>query len=176
MSEQGHPERLVRKDAGPLTLKHKFKLHERVIQIGIFACGLLSVFTTLGIILILGNESISFFTRDQWVNTNRAILGNMDDVTTAFGVEPGNALEDIQEGDVIRIGQEVMEVVAFQNNRLRVDVLGTGGGFARWCAADEALAAEQRPMIVNASRPIQAGRNGTVRCCWHQRDSIRCWH
>ena len=146
-------EHLVQENTGLLNLKHKIKPHELVIQAGLFACGLLSIFTTIGIILVLGNESISFFTRDQWVNTNRAILSDMDDTATAFAVQPGSALEDIQAGDSIRIGQEVMEVAAFQNNRLAIDILGTGGGFERWCAADEADA--PRPMIVNASRPIK---------------------
>ena len=150
-------EHLVPENTGLLNLKHKIKPHELVIQAGLFACGLLSIFTTIGIILVLGNESISFFTRDQWVNTNRAILSDMDDTATAFAVQPGSALEDIQAGDSIRIGQEVMEVSAFQNNRLRLDVSGTGGGFERWCAADETLAetGAPRPMIVNASRPIK---------------------
>lgn len=146
-------EHLVQENTALLNLKHKIKPHELVIQAGLFACGLLSIFTTIGIILVLGNESISFFTRDQWVNTNRAILSDMDDTATAFDVQPGSALEDIQAGDSIRIGQEVMEVAAFQNNRLMLDVSGTGGGFERWCAADETDA--PRPMIVNASRPIK---------------------
>ena len=150
-------EHLVQENTGILSLKHQFKLHEFAIQTSLFACGLLSIFTTLGIILVLGNESISFFTRDQWVNTNRAILSDMDAAATAFTVEPGNALDDIQAGDTIRLGQEVMEVAAFQNNRLAMDVSGTGGGFARWCAADDALAAAEapRPLMVNASRPIK---------------------
>ena len=150
-------ENLVQENTGLLNLKRKIKPHELVIQAGLFACGLLSIFTTLGIILVLGNESISFFTRDQWVNTNRAILSDMDETAAAFDVQPGNALEDIQAGDTIRIGQEVMEVAAFQNNRLTIDVLGTGGGFERWCAADETLAEidAPRPMMINASRPIK---------------------
>ena len=149
---------LVQKRTGRPTLKHKFKLHELVIQAGLFACGLLSIFTTLGIILVLGNESISFFTRDQWVNTNRAILGDMDDETTVFAVEGGYALEAIQNGDSIRVGQEVMEVTAFQNNRLSMDVLGTGGGFQRWCADDNTLTQleVERPQIVTASRSIKS--------------------
>ena len=148
---------LVQKRTGPLDLNHKFKLHELAIQVCLFACGLLSIFTTLGIILVLGNESISFFTRDQWVNTNRAILSNMDGRTTAFTVEPGKALESIQQSGTIRVGQEVMQVVEFQNNRVDIDVWGTGGGFARLCASDAALAQakEERPLIVNASRPVK---------------------
>ena len=160
MNDEHHPDltrHLVQKRTGPLDLNHKFKLHELAIQVSLFACGLLSIFTTLGIILVLGNESISFFTRDQWVNTNRAILSNMDGRATAFTVEPGKALESIVENGIIRVGQEIMEVVEFQNNRVDIDVLGTGGGFARWCAGDDASAAEEekRPFLVNASRPVK---------------------
>ena len=161
MSDLDQPDltrHLVQTESGPLSLKHKFKWHEAVIQISLFACGLLSIFTTLGIILVLGNESISFFTRDQWVNTNRAILSDMDDRASSFRVQPGKALESIENGGIIRIGQEVMEVVEFQKNQVETDVLGTGGGFDRWCANDLVLAEAQahRPHFVNASRPVKA--------------------
>ena len=140
-------------------LGHQFKLHEAIIQVSLFACGLLSIFTTLGIILVLGNESIAFFTRDQWVNSNRPILSDMDDQTTVFTVAPGKALEAVEESGVIRVGREVMEVVEFQNNQIDLDVVGTGGGFKRWCALDVELAelGAKRPQIVNASRPINQG-------------------
>ena len=140
-----------------LDLKHRFKPHEVLIQASLLACGLLSIFTTLGIILVLGNESIAFFTRDQWVNTNRAILSDMDESDTTVSVEPGKALEAIQAGSAVRVGQEVMEVREFHNNQFTLDVLGTGGGFRRWCLTDGKLADAglQRPLIVNASRPIK---------------------
>ncbi len=148
---------LVQRKSRSLNLKHRLKLHEVLIQLCLFACGLLSIFTTIGIILVLGNESIAFFTRDQWVNTNRAILSDMDESAARFTVEPGKALEAIQVGDTIRVGQEVMEVVEFQNNRFEIDVLGTGGGFKRWCETEAELAESEqaRPLIVNASRPIK---------------------
>ena len=160
MTHQPHPDltrHLVRKDAGPLSLRHRFKLHELAIQIGLFACGLLSIFTTLGIILVLGNESIAFFTRDQWVNSNSAILSDMDERATTFTVQPGPALSQIQPGGGIRVGKEVMDVIDFQNNRFEIAVLGSGGGFDRFCASDEQLSAAQhiRPQIVNASRKIR---------------------
>ena len=141
----------------PLNLTHRFKLHESAIQVGLFACGLLSVFTTLGIILVLGNESIAFFTRDQWVNSNRPILSDMDEQTTIFAVAPGKALTAVEESGVIRVGQEVMEVVEFQNNQFDLAVLGSGGGFKRWCARDVELAelGVKRPQIINASRPAE---------------------
>ena len=160
MSDQRHPDltrHLVQRKSRSLNLKHRFKIHEVVIQASLFACGLLSIFTTIGIILVLGNESLSFFTRDQWVNTNRAILSDMDENDTVITVEPGKALEAVEAGGIIRVGQEVLEVVDFQNNHFDIDVMGTGGGFKRWCATDAELAetGKARPLIINASRPAK---------------------
>ena len=158
MSDQQDPDskQHVQSDPAPLDLRRKLKFHEAAIQVCLFACGMLSILTTLGIMLVLGNESIAFFTRDQWVNSNRAILSDMDDRTTVFTVEPGKALEAISEIGVIRVGQEVMDVVEFQNNQVDINVSGTGGGFKRFCASDALLAEHgfERPLIVNASRPI----------------------
>ena len=155
---------LVRKSAEPPDLKRRFKLHERLIQLALLACGLLSICTTIGIILALGNESISFFTRDQWVDTNRALLTDMDEAARILRIQPGNALASLEENATIRIGKEVMRIDAFENNRVDFTVNGTGGGFNRFCATDEELAAEglQRPQIVNASRRIT--REEVSRC------------
>ena len=138
-------------------LKRRSRIHEVAIEVGLFACGLLSIFTTLGIILVLGNESIAFFTRDQWVNSNRALLSNIDEDDTVITVESGNALESLAPGSAIRIGQEVMAVAQYQNNNIEIEALGTGGGFRRWCMTEAQLerAGLQRPHIVNASRPIK---------------------
>lgn len=148
--------RLARADQGHFDLSHKVKPHEAAIQLTLMFCGLLSILTTLGIILVLGNESIAFFTRDQWVNSNRAILTDMDEDMTAITVEAGKALAAVSESGIIRIGSEVMEVLKFKNNRVAIDVTGTGGGFDRFCASDAVLADAdaQRPHFVNASRPI----------------------
>ena len=149
---------LVQAERGLTDLRRKLRVHELAIQLALLACGMVSIFTTLGIILVLGNESIAFFTRDQWVNSNRALLSAMDDASTAFRVQPGKALEALEAGGIIRIGQEVMQIRAFQNNRVDIEVTGTGGGFKRFCASDAALAeaGQARPQIVNASRPLTA--------------------
>ena len=160
MSEAKPPDltrHLVQRKISRLDLKRHFKPHELVIQVFLLACGLLSIFTTIGIILVLGNESISFFTRDQWVNSNRALLSDMDDSGEVFTIEPGKALDAIEVGGTIRIGAEVLQVVEFHNNQVGIDVLGTGGGFRRFCASEAQLAeqGQKRPMIVNASRAIR---------------------
>lgn len=122
MSEQfttDIPKRIVRTKRKSTDLHHRFKGHEVLIQGFLFACGALSIFTTLGIIFVLGNESIAFFTGDQWVNTNRTLLVDIDEDATEFTVEAG--IENAEAGDLLRIGQEVMEVVEFQNNTIKMD-------------------------------------------------------
>ncbi len=155
--QQDPSKTIVSRKSHSLGLKRRLKLHEVAIELSLLACGLLSIFTTIGIILVLGNESISFFTRDQWINSNRAILSDLDESASTFAVEPGNALDSIAAGSIIRVGQEVMEVRQFHDNQLMIDVFGTGGGFRRWCLAEAELAAAglQRPQIINASRPIR---------------------
>ncbi len=110
-------------------LKKRRRPHEIAIEFGLFTCGLLSLFTTLGIILVLGNESIAFFTRDQWVNSNRALLTDLDEDSTVITVEAGKALESLAPGSAIRIGQEVMEVTQFHNDTIEIEATGTGGGY-----------------------------------------------
>lgn len=157
LRQQDSKRRSLARKSHTLGLKRRLRLHEVAIELSLFACGLLSIFTTIGIILVLGNESISFFTRDQWVNSNRAILSDMDESDSALTVEPGKALESIEVGSTIRIAQEVMEVREFHNNQFTIDVLGTGGGFKRWCMSEAQLADAdlKRPQIINASRPIR---------------------
>ena len=111
------------------SLKKRWRPHEIAIECSLFACGLLSIFTALGIILVLGNESVAFFTRDQWVNSNLAILSDIDEDSTVITVEAGKALESLAPGSAIRIGQEVMEVTQFYNSTKEIEALGTGGGY-----------------------------------------------
>jgi len=154
--EMAATRQLLPRKSHSLGLKRRRKPQEMAIEASLLACGLLSIFVTIGIILVLGNESISFFTRDQWVNSNRAILADIGEDDSVITVESGQALEALQPGSAIRIGQEVMEVVDFYHNRITIDVLGTGGGFKRFCAAEPQLAetGAVRPHIVNASRRI----------------------
>jgi phosphate transport system permease protein len=48
-----------------LDLAHRRRFGESVIQLFLQACGALSILTTLGIVLVLGQEAISFFLRDE---------------------------------------------------------------------------------------------------------------
>ncbi len=45
-----------------LNLRKRTKLHERIIQGLLFICGAISIFTTIGIVVYLGEEALRFFT------------------------------------------------------------------------------------------------------------------
>ena len=45
-----------------LDLRKRTKLHERIIQGSLFICGAISIFTTIGIVVYLGEEAFRFFT------------------------------------------------------------------------------------------------------------------
>jgi phosphate transport system permease protein len=42
-------------------LRKKLKFHERVIQASLFICGVISILTTVGIVIYLGEEALRFF-------------------------------------------------------------------------------------------------------------------
>lgn len=58
---------MSRNAAQTINLKKRRRIGESVIQGLLFFCGVVSIFTTLGIIFVLGNEALLFFT-DERVN------------------------------------------------------------------------------------------------------------
>jgi ABC-type phosphate transport system permease subunit len=86
------------------------RIRESLIKTFLFLCGALSIFTTLGIVYILSTESIAFFTRQQWENTNKSLTAELDTESTQLVVSTAGA--QIGVGDTIRLGDEVMTVTA----------------------------------------------------------------
>jgi len=136
-----------------LDLSERPRIHETIIKYSLLLCGIISILTTLGIVVVLGNESLSFFTRQLWELTNRPIAENISAQQTQFvtGVSGAN----IQAGDLIRLNNEMMDVTAYERNQVVIDVTGTGGGFSRFCAGETDLN--------NASRPITEDELATCR-------------
>ncbi|MCB9460535.1 MAG: phosphate ABC transporter permease subunit PstC [Anaerolineaceae bacterium] len=128
-------------------LQAKPRFHERIIYVFLLACGLLSILTTIGIVAVLLNEAVSFFTRQQWSATNKAVFAEISEDITAFSTTAtGTPLED---GNIIRIGDEQMLVERYERNAINIAITGTGGGFTVFCAGDT--------VINNASRAITVG-------------------
>ena len=125
-------------------LKRRFRWGETVIQGLLFFSGVFSIFTTIGIVYELGKESMAFFTRRQWENTNKPIAASVTAGTTEFILGEGG--RNIQEGDLIRFGltgREITRVVSIEGNILTVErgVEGTtpeaaNGGIQLYVARD----------------------------------------
>lgn len=146
----------------PVNLKKQTRFHERAIQLFLLACGLVSILTTIGILVVLLSESLTFFSRDIWENTNRGLSQPIDAETTVFQTLASGA--DLDEGGIIRISDEVMLLEEYDSNKVDLEITGTGGGFGLFCASDDDLAeGDVRPVITGASRPIKEEELATCR-------------
>lgn len=104
-------------------LAKKRRIGETIIQSLLFLAGAISILTTIGIVYILGSESLRFFS-PQWNSTNKTITSDIDASTTVIPIaERGSAIE---AGELIRLGNEEMEVLAVEEMTLTV-VRGAGG-------------------------------------------------
>ena len=55
-------------------LRKKPRLGEGIIQTFLFLAGAISILTTIGIVYVLGTESINFFTNLSWEETNKEVV------------------------------------------------------------------------------------------------------
>lgn len=93
-----------------IDLRKKVRIQEVPIQGFLFLCGLISILTTLGIVFELGKESLGFFTRQVWENSNKALATALEPESTMLYLSRGGT--GIQAGDLIRIENEIMRVEA----------------------------------------------------------------
>ena len=99
-------------------LRKKRRLSESIIQALLFLAGAFSILTTVGIVYELGKESMNFFTRELWEQSNKelqtAIYEFDDEILVS---ESGRALE---VGETIRIGDEEMQISAVDGSTITV--------------------------------------------------------
>lgn len=91
-----------------LSLRKKSKWHETLIQGALVACGVLSVFTTIGIVIILLNESISFFAREVFEITNKSIAIDIGPADTTFETTASGSTLEV--GQLVRVDEELMQI------------------------------------------------------------------
>ena len=106
-------------DAPAIDLRRRPRVKESLIQGFLFLCGAISILTTLGIVYELSKESLSFFTRQLWEDTNKRLAMNVDATTTALDLSEGGRY--LREEEVIRVGKEAMRVVAVQEGGVIVE-------------------------------------------------------
>jgi len=122
-------------------LAFRRRINERIIQVILLFCGILSIFTTLGIVYVLGRESINLFVTPQWEGTNKALIADISPNQTDFQTISGSELSD---GQVIRIGDEQMRIIEYSANSITVNSIGSGAGLRSFCAGDIQIANSSR--------------------------------
>jgi phosphate transport system permease protein len=105
-------------EAGVSNLRKRPRIREALIQSFLFICGALSILTTIGIVYELGKESLAFFTRQLWENSNKELMVDITDLQTTFEVSVSGAA--LEEGQIIRLHNEVMQVTVIDGNLVRV--------------------------------------------------------
>jgi phosphate transport system permease protein len=100
-------------------LRRKPRIKETVIQGFLFLCGVLSIFTTIGIVYELSKESLLFFTTTQWEMSNKPLAEDIQAGWTTFNV--GTSGKSIEVNDLIRIHKESMRVVEITGDQLTVE-------------------------------------------------------
>ena len=95
-----------------LGLQKKSRVGESIIKGFLFACGVLSIFTTIGIVVILLNESVRLFANTTYEETRKELAVAMDATqTTIEGNESGKEME---AGMKIRVNEEIMQVISVE--------------------------------------------------------------
>jgi phosphate transport system permease protein len=100
-------------------LSKRPRIREAIITGFLFICGALSILTTVGIVYELSKESLAFFTQQLWENSNKTLVAGVDEESLTFEVSEMGA--PLEEGDLIRIQDEVMEVVFIEGNWITVE-------------------------------------------------------
>lgn len=120
IEKEGQLRSIAAPDAETLkALRRKPRVKETLIQAFLFICGILSIFTTIGIVYELSKESLLFFTRKQWEMSNKSLVEDVAPGWTSFEVETSGA--KLVEGNLIRVNQEMMRVIEVSEERLAVE-------------------------------------------------------
>ena len=88
------------------TLYRRPRFAEGIIQNVLFLCGVISILTTIGIVLVLGNESLRFFTRIGWTSANNGLAEAVTAEDTTLRISSGG--HPYEAGEIIQINNEAM--------------------------------------------------------------------
>jgi phosphate transport system permease protein len=126
-------------------LRRRPRIGEVLIQGVLFFCGVLSILTTIGIVFELGKESLGFFSRRVWEDSNKALAAAVDAEATELPLTRSGA--SIQDGDLVRIQNEIM-LVQTVNAQTATVVRGQQGTQTSAHAQGEALFRGRRVSLV----------------------------
>jgi phosphate transport system permease protein len=107
-------------------LRKKPRLGEGIIQTFLFLAGAISILTTIGIVYVLGTESINFFTQLSWEETNKELEIAVTATDSTIIVSEGG--RSIKEGQLIRLGksEEYLTVLMVDGQTITVERAAEG--------------------------------------------------
>jgi phosphate transport system permease protein len=100
-------------------LRKKQRWGEFIIQALLFFSGAISILTTIGIVYELGKESMTFFTRQSWEQTNHTLKSSIDSEDMLIDVGTSGFSLKIQ--DTIRIEDEIMTISSITDGLAEVE-------------------------------------------------------
>jgi phosphate transport system permease protein len=102
-------------------LRKKPRLGEGIIQTFLFIAGAISILTTIGIVYVLGTESINFFTNLNWEEMNKELETAISATDTTIIVSESG--RSIKEGQLIRLGKsdEYLTVLTVDDQTITVE-------------------------------------------------------
>lgn len=112
---------LNRQPGTALVLNKQLRPGEAIINSILFIAGFISIFTTLGIVLVLGSESLQFFQRFEFEPSGHELVSEMDATTTTLRYTEDPEAHVFVPGDVIEIGTEELLVTAVNGLELTVE-------------------------------------------------------
>lgn len=94
--------------SGAANLHKRRHVGESFIQSILFLCGAISILTTIGIVIVLGNESLRFFLDWGWLNSNNTLVEAITETDTTLHLSSGGQGFTIDQ--VIKLDSEIMRV------------------------------------------------------------------
>jgi len=109
-------------------LRGKPRMSEFLIQNFLMLCGLLSIVITAGIVFELGKESLLFFGRQQWEQSNKVLTQDLALADSQIHLDTvGSQLEN---GDLLRIDEEMLLVLDAGSTQIEVERAAQGSQLA----------------------------------------------
>lgn len=112
-------DRLLKQKGDPRSaLSRQLRLADQVVSTFLFICATISILTTIGFVIVLGNEALKFFATTEYLNINKQLTVAITEEDTILSVATtGSALN---VGDLMRIGvaenSEVVEIIEVIDN------------------------------------------------------------
>lgn len=111
---------LSRQSASAATPLHKhMRITEHVVRAIVFFCGVVSIFTTIGIVVVLGSESLLFFTPPAWIESFKNLEDEIN--ATVTEIEINNAPEAFTVGEELLLSSEQLLVNEVQDDAIIVE-------------------------------------------------------